>query len=138
MKVLFALDDSKFADHALESVGSRPWPAGTEFRIITALEVPDAEFGDAESTVMDIVKQEMGKKKSFLTTLHPGAEVDVKVFKGMAKESILREAGDWPADLIVVGSHGRKGFKKLLLGSVAESILSHAPCTVEIVRIKGA
>ncbi len=45
-------------------------------------------------------------------------------------------AKSWPADLIVMGSHGRRGFEKALLGSVSEAVAMHAPCSVEIIRIK--
>jgi len=44
------------------------------------------------------------------------------------------QADEWGADLIVVGSHGRTGVKRWLLGSVAGAIVSHAPCSVEVVR----
>jgi len=50
------------------------------------------------------------------------------------RHAIIETAADWPADLIVMGSHGRRGFDRLLLGSVAESVLRHAQCSVEIVR----
>jgi nucleotide-binding universal stress UspA family protein len=43
----------------------------------------------------------------------------------------------WKADLIVMASHGRRGFKKFLLGSVAESVARHARCSVLIVREAG-
>jgi nucleotide-binding universal stress UspA family protein len=56
------------------------------------------------------------------------------VEKGDAREIILANASEWPADLVVVGSHGRRNLKRLLLGSVAESVARHAPCSVEIVR----
>jgi nucleotide-binding universal stress UspA family protein len=46
----------------------------------------------------------------------------------------LDEAEKWEADLIVVGSHGYQGFKRFLLGSVAQAIASHAHCSVEIAR----
>jgi nucleotide-binding universal stress UspA family protein len=49
---------------------------------------------------------------------------------------IIGEARKWSADLIVLGSHGYTGLKRLLLGSVALFVVSHAPCSVEIVRKK--
>ena len=48
----------------------------------------------------------------------------------------LDRAEEWSADLVVVGSHGYTGLKRLLLGSVAQSVVSHAPCSVEVVRKK--
>jgi nucleotide-binding universal stress UspA family protein len=52
----------------------------------------------------------------------------------MPKELILKEASDWGAHLIVLGSHGRRGLDRLLLGSVSEAIAAHAPCSVEVIR----
>ena len=50
------------------------------------------------------------------------------------QELILNEASAWGADLIVVGSHGRQGASRFLLGSVSEPVAFHANCSVEIVR----
>jgi hypothetical protein len=51
---------------------------------------------------------------------------------------IVAEAGQWDADLIVLGSHGRKGFNRLLLGSVSEGVALHAGCSVDVVRATAA
>lgn len=52
------------------------------------------------------------------------------------KEHILNEAIGWGADLIVVGSHGRRASSRLLLGSVSEAVALHADCSVEIIRAR--
>ena len=57
----------------------------------------------------------------FLPIGKPGAE-------------IVKAAKDWPADVIVMGSHGRGGLTRLLFGSVAETVMRHAPCPVLVVR----
>jgi len=49
-------------------------------------------------------------------------------------EVIVREAKKWKADLIVMGTHGRRGFNRLVLGSDAESVLRHSPVPVLMVR----
>lgn len=49
----------------------------------------------------------------------------------------VNAAKEWPADLIVIGSHGRGGVKRALLGSVAEGVMRHAPCPVLVVRATG-
>ena len=54
--------------------------------------------------------------------------------EGNIRDSIVHKALQWNADFIVLGSHGRTGFGRFLLGSVAESIVSQAPCSVEIIR----
>jgi len=56
------------------------------------------------------------------------------VYDGDPRSVIVDESEDWQADLIVLGSHGYTRIKKWLLGSVAQSVVSHASCSVEIVR----
>jgi nucleotide-binding universal stress UspA family protein len=52
---------------------------------------------------------------------------------GKPPAEIVKEAKEWPADLIVIGSHGRRGIQRFLLGSVAEAVVRHAPCPVLVV-----
>ena len=63
-----------------------------------------------------------------------GFKVHAAVEVGDIREKIIDRASDWGADLIVVGSHGRSGIQRFLLGSVAEFVARHAKCSVEIVR----
>ncbi|MBD8008076.1 MULTISPECIES: universal stress protein [Acinetobacter] len=64
-----------------------------------------------------------------------GIEVDTQLLEGQVIHSeILAAAKDLNADLIVIGSHGRTGFKKLFLGSVAQSILGQADIPVMVIR----
>jgi len=53
---------------------------------------------------------------------------------GDPRAVILDAARAWPADLIVLGSHGRRGLDRFLMGSVAESVAIHAHCSVEVIR----
>jgi nucleotide-binding universal stress UspA family protein len=55
---------------------------------------------------------------------------------GRPEEGILRAAQYKQASLIIVGSHGRTGLKRLLMGSVAERVIGHAPCPVLVVKKK--
>src|SRR5689334_2155836 len=63
-----------------------------------------------------------------------GLKVTGEVLSGKPKDAILEHAQNWPADLIVVGSHGRRGFRRLLLGSVSEAVAMNAHCSVAVVR----
>jgi nucleotide-binding universal stress UspA family protein len=56
--------------------------------------------------------------------------------RGEPGQEIVKAAKDWGADLIVVGSHGRRGLTRALVGSVAETVMRHAPCPVLVVRPK--
>ena len=60
--------------------------------------------------------------------------VDTAVRQGDPRTVIVDEAAEWGADLIVLGSHGHTGLTRLLLGSVAQAVVAHAPCSVEVVR----
>jgi nucleotide-binding universal stress UspA family protein len=77
-----------------------------------------------------LTKKSAGKlKKSTL-------KVESVIRTGDARSVIVDEARKWSADLIVMGSHGYSGLKRLLLGSVAAYVVSHAPCSIEVVRRK--
>jgi nucleotide-binding universal stress UspA family protein len=54
--------------------------------------------------------------------------------EGSPKQVIVEEAEKWGADLIVVGSHGYGWWERILLGSVSQAVIHHAPCSVEVVR----
>jgi nucleotide-binding universal stress UspA family protein len=64
--------------------------------------------------------------------------VDTAVREGDARVELINAATEWPADLIVVGSHGRKGLDRFLLGSVSEFVIRHAPCSAQVVRLPAA
>src|SRR5207253_1148860 len=125
MKVIFAVDDSKHSAYALESVSSRPWPTGTQFRLLSVLELNRHESDETHEKVVEAIKQLLESKVQMITTLHPGSQVDTRIMQGNARDAILHEADEWGADHIVMGSHGRKGLQKFLLGSVAEALLGY-------------
>lgn len=60
--------------------------------------------------------------------------VEIFLEQGDAAERIAKRADDWKAELVVVGSHGRTGLSRLLLGSVAEGLAKEAPCSVLVAR----
>lgn len=68
----------------------------------------------------------------------PADRIDWRIAAGLAFEEIPRESTAWNADLLVMGTHGRHGLTHLLLGSVTERVVRHAPCPVLVVRGGGA
>lgn len=64
----------------------------------------------------------------------PGLTVTSEVLVGSPKQLIVDEAERWQADLVVLGTHGHGAPGRFLLGSVAHSVVLHAPCSVEVVR----
>lgn len=63
-----------------------------------------------------------------------GLETSTKVLQGDAREMLVDIARAENADLIVLGSHGRTGLAKLVLGSVASHVVAHAGCNVVVVK----
>ena len=91
---------------------------------------------EAQKEQIDSAKTLIENTAQLLIDKFGGDAVQHEVVEGYIKDSILEIAKHWPADLIVVGSHGRRGFTKFLLGSVSEAIVAHAPCSVEIVKLR--
>lgn len=144
MKILLAIDDSQYSADAVEEVASRPWPLGTTVRVLSAVHIaPIAKEPMFVASVdNDDVRQEITRLHQELTARaadslrKSGLAAETVVRQGDPRSVIVDEASDWSADLIVLGSHGYSGIKRWLLGSVAQSVVSRAPCSVEVVRRK--
>ncbi|HLG17872.1 MAG TPA: universal stress protein [Blastocatellia bacterium] len=145
MKILVAVDGSSFSDATVNEVARRPWPAGSEVRIISVIEppliptvetwaLPDNYYDEMEKAAEDQARGIVGKAADRFHAEQPALPVATELIRGYPKHAILDEAESWGADLIVVGSHGYSGFTRLLLGSVSQAVASHAKCSVEIVR----
>lgn len=141
MKVLIALDGSECSRKALEYVASVPWRPDTEFCLFTAIYLWEDDFNLIKSSY-DMAK-ERAKKKAlelleedarFLQSKLPHNKIEVDYIFDRAREAIVEKAFAYKANLIVMGSHGRSGFKKLLMGSVAEYVTNIAPCSVHVVK----
>ncbi len=147
MKILLAVDESKFSQAAIQAVLAHAHSHETEVRVLHVLEPPslllgremggyDPEFEAIWSALRDQAKALVGKTEDKLRTA--GFTVSPSLEEGDPKSKIIDVATEWKADLIVLGSHGRKGLQRFLLGSVAESVARHANCSVEIVRVPSA
>jgi nucleotide-binding universal stress UspA family protein len=94
------------------------------------------DFAIAPAAVMEATRSSRGVRdvRMFVDRASCGAEVDVVVEESTHVDTaILESARRLPADLIVMGTHGRFGVQRLLLGSVAEKVLRSAPCPVMVV-----
>ena len=109
---------------AAKALAGRPWPEGSEFRIVTVEEPWLIKPTNATLT--------LNSAKEVLASA--GLSATEVVLTGNPKEVILEEAKKWKADLIVVGSHGQRSFKRFLLGSVSEAVAMNAHCSVVVVR----
>jgi nucleotide-binding universal stress UspA family protein len=71
-----------------------------------------------------------------LRNYFPGVEVDTSLREGIVKDEIVKEAEAFQADLVLMGSHGRSGLGKFLLGSTAKDLIPLSPCSVVLLRAK--
>ena len=146
MKILLAVDGSPCSDAAIEEVARRPWPDGSSVKVLTAYELPVPPTPEAwalpanylqdmdialRKQAQDVVDSAIRKLKSKVSKT---ISLDGALLPGPARTLILDEAESWGADLIVVGSHGYRAWERFLLGSVSQAVVSHAKCSVEVVR----
>jgi nucleotide-binding universal stress UspA family protein len=144
LRVLVAVDGSPFSDCAVDSVARRPWPQGTQVEVLsvvhTRLPLVPEPFLTGAAAHVDTLEADRraapGRVRAAQERLAamPGPEVEGQVLEGEPADVIVAEAARWHADLVVLGTHGRGGVKRLALGSVSEAVVRKAPCSVEVVR----
>jgi nucleotide-binding universal stress UspA family protein len=147
MKILLAIDDSKFSEAATKAVIAQGKPENTEVRVLHVVEPPSLlvtrEMGGYDSSVEVAWEAQRQRGKDLIaktaeTFRSHGLKCTAELQEGDAKSEILEEAEKWGADLIVLGSHGRKGLVRFLLGSVSDAVAHHARCSVQVVRPSSA
>jgi nucleotide-binding universal stress UspA family protein len=144
MKILVAVEDNMFGKALFDFISAHCWSEETHFRVVHIVEpIFWGAYGGAVSP--DALSQMVADSERFGKTLtsnvaqmikqkFPNHEVEEVVGEGNPKDEILLIAKEWPADMILMGSHGRKGLSRLLLGSVSMSISSLSPCSVIIIK----
>jgi nucleotide-binding universal stress UspA family protein len=143
MKVLIGIDDSPHSNAALQLVKTMSWPTGTRFIVLSAVPLPMLAYATADMggvAVMDTVEKDQIKIHEELAARverdlkDAGFATTGRVERGDPREVIVEVAAKERADLVIVGSHGRTGLRKLLMGSVASHVVTHAPCSVLVVK----
>jgi nucleotide-binding universal stress UspA family protein len=150
MKILVGTDGSACSVKAVYSVANRPWPAKSQIKVVSVVQLLNPEnplpgvplCSEYPTSVVEQVWKEAriraGEAVAEARKIFHDNNLNVCDCKatpvGDPRAILLDEAKAWEADLIVVGSHGRQGFDRLLMGSVSESIALHAHCSVEVIR----
>lgn len=133
-KILTATDGSKYSKKAVREALAMAKAAGCPLVIVSAVDVTD-EFetmapGLEDQMIAKAVRHVEAVKKQ---AQQQGVRVDAIVRTGEAYEVIVTLAREKKADIIVLGSHGRTGLSRLLMGSVTSRVIGHAPCPVLVV-----
>jgi nucleotide-binding universal stress UspA family protein len=147
MKILLAIDDSNCSAAATKAVIAQFAPQHADVHVLHADEWPKglttsmafAEGSAAANSILSLHELRRHDATSLVAAAAQqlraaGFTTTTSVRDGDARQAILDCASQWHADLVVLGSHGKKGFDRLVLGSVSDSVARHAPCSVEIVR----
>jgi nucleotide-binding universal stress UspA family protein len=145
MRILLAVDGSEHSEAATRALIERPWPEGSVVRVLAVAQVPvvpvDAFGGVGTSTynyeLLTPALLEQGQAvvdRTVAQIRDAGLAVEGLVARGDPRAEIVRAATELKAQLVIVGSHGRTGLERWVLGSVAEYIVRHAPCSVEVAR----
>lgn len=137
-RILCPVDFSDHSRRALDhAIAIARWYESTVTVLRVFSAAPVAAFGPGPVVLEPIVltsvdrDQLLADTKAFAETESaPGITIEALVREGNAAEEILEQATSMKADLLVIGTHGRSGFERLVLGSVAEKVLRKANCPV--------
>lgn len=138
-KILIAIDNEPVAASAADTGAelARALNAEMAFVYVTSFSAQPADTGISPGELAAIASQDAKKVVAdFRRRLPAGTAAMDFIADGSPADEIVKAAKQWPADLIVIGSHGRSGLQRALLGSVAEGVMRQAPCPVLVVRAK--
>ena len=147
MKVLLPIDDSRHSQAALHAVIAQFRSDGTEVRVLNVVEwppdLPDSlaftPTAMSGGPIMDLREETRRQSEELLArAVQELRAAGFAAFQdrreGYARHVILECTAEWRPDVVVMGSHGRTGLDRFLLGSVSENVVRHAPCSVAVVR----
>lgn len=143
MTILLAIDDSEFSEAAQRAVAAQA-SKDAKVWVLHVLEPPSTllgrEMGGHQPEFEAVWKARREQAKALVAKAadrlrDAGLNATPILEEDDPKSRIIDLATEWRADLIVLGSHGRTGLNRFLIGSVSEAVARHAPCSVEIVRL---
>lgn len=135
--ILVATDFSSIGKHAVDYAFELAMAMGAEVHLLHVCEpVVDVGAVSVELSTIDQVEREAREQLAQIRKSRTAGEtaISTHVEVGKPAQEIVRCAARLRVGLIVTGTHGRRGLRRALLGSVAESVLREAPCPVLVVR----
>jgi len=133
--IILAYDGSKFSNKALQEAISIAKSSAGSLLILSVVDITD-EFESEAPGLTDKMTEKLLKlaEKALGKAVAAKVTAKVEVHVGDAYEMIVDIAKKKKADVIVMGSHGRTGLTRLLMGSVTSRVIGHAPCSVLVVK----
>jgi len=141
-RILVPVDFSDASRGVLEYALDVARDRGAEVLLVHVVGLPVAPFDPAYGVAADPrmihdLEAAAAEGLARLAAEFPGVALRTRVLTGGPSREIVREAREWNADLVVVGTHGRTGLRHVFLGSVAENVVRLAPCPVLTLRLRG-
>ena len=138
MRILVALDQSPFAETVLGKAVPLAKQLGAEMTIMTVAEdfMDIGDYMDTEKVTRKLLADAEAKAGAYAAAAKAGGvEAKVVVEQGTSPaDLILEQAETGGFNLVVMGHQGKKGLSRYLIGSVAGRVVSHAPCSVLVIR----
>lgn len=139
-RILIAVDGGAPAVRAAAVGRQLADSIGAEVSLFHAVESPRGPAQDGASAE-ELVELERRRREEVFADLRGQLPASVIRMAKLGRHTepamaILQAASEWGADLIVIGSHGRDGLTRALLGSVAEGVMRQAPCPVLVVKAR--
>lgn len=132
-KILFPTDFSHCGDAALEMATSLA-VEHQAMLLIVHVEEPAAAYGGGELYLPELDHQDLLPRLHDIVPADPRVMYDHRLISGTAATAIVRLAEAEDVEMIVMGTHGRTGLTRMIMGSVAEDVVRHASCPVMTVR----
>jgi nucleotide-binding universal stress UspA family protein len=135
-KILLATDGSKYSQPATARAVEFAKAYGSDLHIISVVEVTQEFFARAPQAVEDLISKARGMvDKIKESAVYEGIKAEGIVREGEEAYKVIVEAArDRKVDAIIMGSRGRTGLRRLLMGSVTEKVIGYAPCPVLVVQ----
>jgi nucleotide-binding universal stress UspA family protein len=144
-RILVAVDGGKSSDLAIDqAIALAKVIAGAEVRALFVADDSDVFFDvsnmDPSQIMAEIIEFGQAALEAAATKLREAGVAattrlaERPVSPGRISETIVAEAAQWQADVIVMGTHGRRGVRRLVMGSVSEGVISQATLPVLLVR----
>ena len=134
-KILFPTDFSSSSRAALSLATSLARDSGATLLIVHVEEIPiTTGGGEFVYSIPTVPTDTLQQSLSEIVPDDPSIPVEHRLLAGDAADAIVRTAESENCDMIVMGTHGRRGITRLLMGSVASYVVSHAPCSVMLVK----
>lgn len=134
--ILVATDGSRYSDIAAEKAVDFARSYGGEIKAVSVVDVPSEFYAEAPNAVEDMINKAREYAKGVKKLAEAaGVKAESFVGEGEAFRVITGLAKKEGTGVIIMGSHGRTGMKRLLMGSVAEKVIGYAPCPVLVARL---